>query len=70
MQILEVQICRTPTSQDCKSFPLKTSSHYAQVPWMTGFIVQCYQKKLRFGDVDDLQCVLTVALFCFQDCGL
>jgi len=39
MQILEVRISRTPDPRECKSFPLKTGSHYAQVPLKTDFIV-------------------------------
>ena len=39
MQVLEVRICRTADPRECKSFPLKTGSHYAQVPSKTGFIV-------------------------------
>ena len=39
MQILEVRIHRTPDPRECKSFLLKTGSHYVQVPLKTGFIV-------------------------------
>jgi hypothetical protein len=70
LHILEVRIRRTPDPRECKSFPIKTGSHYAKVPLKTGFFVLYYKKELRFCDVDDLQCVLTIALFCFQDCGL
>lgn len=68
MQILEVRIRKTPDPQECKRVPLRQVPIIPRFHWRQ--VSLYYKKELRFCNMDDLQCVLTVALFFFQDCGL
>jgi hypothetical protein len=39
IQVLEIEILRTPDPQTCKVFPIKAGFNYAEVPVKTSFLV-------------------------------